>query len=213
MSRITINLVDPQSASRICEVPVRSIACHHRDCFDLATFLASRPGIVTGVDEWRCPICRADARPAHLIVDGFLTDVRRQLELRGELDTAKAIIVEADGSWSVREEIRGRSEKRARSATAGNATQNESSALAATSASASGGLFSFPTNETGPGALAWFMTEGLDEAEVAEAVKTINSLGLVTQSNSTSSAATATASSVRGTVNEPIIIDLSDDDD
>ncbi|KAK7545505.1 hypothetical protein IWX49DRAFT_550803 [Phyllosticta citricarpa] len=224
MSRITINLIDPQSASRICDVPVRSLACHHRDCFDLATFLSSRPGIITGADEWRCPICRADARPAQLIVDGFLMDVRKQLAARGVLDTASVIIVEADGSWSVKKEARGESEKRATSATAGTGTKKHASAPTPASASAAGGLFNFASNEAGPGASTWFMAAGLGgeaqipdsvRAEVAEAVEAINSVGSLAHTSATSpmAPATATTGPARGSVNVPIIIDLSDDDD
>jgi hypothetical protein len=34
-SNLTIHLFDPSSASRICDIPVRSKACLHNDCFDL----------------------------------------------------------------------------------------------------------------------------------------------------------------------------------
>jgi hypothetical protein len=77
-SNITINLFDPFSASKICDIPVRSKACLHNDCFDLETFLQTRrrKGDASVPDLWRCPICNADARPTQLVVDGFLQDVK-----------------------------------------------------------------------------------------------------------------------------------------
>lgn len=99
-STLTINLRDPFSASKICDTPVRGKACLHNECFDLDTFLATRPrrGDVSVADKWRCPICKLDARPVVLVVDEFLVQVRDELESKGLLDT-RAIIVDADGSW------------------------------------------------------------------------------------------------------------------
>jgi hypothetical protein len=106
-STLTINLRDPFSASKICDTPVRSTACLHNECFDLDTFLETRPrkGDVSAVDQWRCPICRADARPNVLVVDEFLGDVRKELEKQGLLET-RAIIVDQDGSWKPKFEER-----------------------------------------------------------------------------------------------------------
>ncbi|KAF1924766.1 uncharacterized protein M421DRAFT_424406 [Didymella exigua CBS 183.55] len=106
-STIAINLRDPFSASRICDTPVRGKACLHNECFDLDTYLETRPkkGDVTAADQWRCPICKADARPTSLVMDGFLVEVRKVLELKGLLDT-RAIIVSQDGSWKPKLEER-----------------------------------------------------------------------------------------------------------
>lgn len=106
-STLTINLRDPFSASKICDTPVRGTACLHNECFDLDTFLETRPrkGDVTAADQWRCPICKADARPNVLVVDGFLVEVRKELERKGLLDT-RAIIVNQDGSWKPKSEER-----------------------------------------------------------------------------------------------------------
>lgn len=102
-SSLTINLIDPFSASKMCDTPVRAKSCLHYDCFDLDTFLKTRPrkGHSTDTDRWRCPICRGDARPHQLMVDGFHQQVRKDLEARG-LDKTRAIIVEQDGSWAPR---------------------------------------------------------------------------------------------------------------
>lgn len=101
-STLTIDLFDPFSACRIFDIPVRGQSCLHRDCFDLETFLETRkrsqPGWPSAVDEWRCPLCKADVRPQKLVVDGFLVDVRAKLAEQGLLAT-RSIIVEADGSW------------------------------------------------------------------------------------------------------------------
>ncbi|KAF2798959.1 hypothetical protein K505DRAFT_226130, partial [Melanomma pulvis-pyrius CBS 109.77] len=102
-NNLTINLFDAFSASRICDIPARTKTCRHFDCFDLDTFLQTRPkkGDASIVDHWRCPICREDARPQHLIVDGFLEEVRRKIDEDGLFQT-RAIIFNQDGSWKPR---------------------------------------------------------------------------------------------------------------
>ena len=106
-SNLTINLFDPFSASAICDIPVRSVACLHNDCFDLDTYLQTRrrKGDTSIPDQWRCPICNADARPQHLLLDGFLEDVRKTLAAQRLLET-RAILVQHDGSWKPKAEVR-----------------------------------------------------------------------------------------------------------
>lgn len=106
-STLTVNLRDPFSASKICDTPVRGKTCLHNDCFDLDTFLETRPrkGDATAADQWRCPICKADARPNTLVIDGFLVEVREELARKGLLGT-RAIIVSQDGSWRPKPEER-----------------------------------------------------------------------------------------------------------
>jgi hypothetical protein len=106
-SNLSINLFDPFSASRMCDVPVRGRACLHYDCFDLDTFLQTRrsKGDATVADQWKCPICNCDARPQHLVIDGFLESVRSKLYESGLQDT-RAIIVDQDGSWKPKVEVR-----------------------------------------------------------------------------------------------------------
>lgn len=105
----TITLIEPYSGCNMVDIPVRGSSCLHRDCFDLEVFLGlcKRPheGWPTVVDCWRCPICRGDVRPGMLIVDEFLLQVRETLTEKKILD-ARAIVVEADGSWKVKEEKR-----------------------------------------------------------------------------------------------------------
>lgn len=104
-SNLTIDIRDPFTASRICDIPARSRSCRHPSCFDLSTFLETRTkrGDASVFDGWRCPICNGDARPQHLIVDGFLQDVRGELERRSLLET-RAIIVDQNGNWKPKEE-------------------------------------------------------------------------------------------------------------
>lgn len=106
-STLTINLFDPISAHQIFTLPVRGHHCRHRDPFDLATFLATRkreqPGYPSSPDDWRCPICRGDARPDVLVKDAFLVSVREDLA-RIELLATRAILVTADGRWEVKKE-------------------------------------------------------------------------------------------------------------
>lgn len=106
-SNLSINLFDPFSASKICDIPVRSRVCLHNDCFDLDTFLSTRrrKGDVCDPDVWRCPICSEDARPKYLITDGFLVDVKTALDSQG-LSQTRAIVVQQDGSWKPKAEVR-----------------------------------------------------------------------------------------------------------
>jgi hypothetical protein len=106
-SNLTINLFDPFSASKICDIPVRSRACPHPDCFDLETFLQTRrrKGDASMPDLWRCPICNADARPDFLVVDGFMQNVKQQLDTHG-LSNIRAIVVQQDGKWQPKAEVR-----------------------------------------------------------------------------------------------------------
>jgi hypothetical protein len=106
-SSLTINLRDPFSAAKMCDIPVRGRACLHSDCFDLEIFLSSRQrkGDVSVSDAWRCPICNADARPDRLVVDGFLEEVKKQLDAKG-LSKTRAIIVHQDGTWKPKAEVR-----------------------------------------------------------------------------------------------------------
>lgn len=101
-SQLNISLFDPISASKIFDVPVRGSDCAHFECFDLDTFLLSRarkqPDWASEIDVWKCPICRGDARPQSLVVDGWMVEVRRELEGIGRLNT-RTITVKTDGSW------------------------------------------------------------------------------------------------------------------
>lgn len=106
-STLTIPIFDPYRADRICDTPVRGATCLHRECFDLETFLSQckrqKAGYPCVPDCWRCPICKGDVRPQTLVKDGFLMQVREELEGRNLLST-RAIVVEADGTWKPRVE-------------------------------------------------------------------------------------------------------------
>lgn len=115
VSDLTVNLADPFSFS-IFKVPVRGKDCTHLECFDLETWLNTRPakkscgcgsqlsncGVCSKepsfVDKWKCPLCSGDARPPSLRIDGFLQQVRETLATQNKLRT-KEIMVSADGSW------------------------------------------------------------------------------------------------------------------
>ena len=105
-AHLSIDITDPYTA-RVFELPARGKTCLHRECFDLQTFFDTRKARTsekdrerapTNPDEWKCPICKKDARPQNLVIDGFLQKVRKELGERNQLDT-KAIKVQADGSW------------------------------------------------------------------------------------------------------------------
>jgi hypothetical protein len=99
---LTIDLVDPFMA-RIFDVPVRSRHCNHHECFDRDTFIKTRKSVsgqAPMVDNWRCPICKADARPQFLVVDQFLAEIHAQLTSTNRLDGIRAIQIKVDGTWT-----------------------------------------------------------------------------------------------------------------
>lgn len=119
---LSIDLTDPFSA-KIFTIPARGAKCTHLECFDLETWLNTRPikqqmkcghrdpactcpkrSEPSEPDKWKCPICFADARPGSLRIDSFLAEVRQQLDQMGNLDT-KSILVAGDGTWRPVEEL------------------------------------------------------------------------------------------------------------
>lgn len=105
---LSVRVADPFS-STMFEVPVRGVDCKHLECFDLETWLQTRPRKPKGkeepslVDGWRCPICGLDARPVSLRVDEFFVDVRQKLLREGKGRT-KMIDIRPDGTWTPIEE-------------------------------------------------------------------------------------------------------------
>lgn len=116
---LSIDLTDPFS-SVMFHTPVRGGACTHLECFDLQTFLNTRqvskvpcghegrackcPPQPTSPDKWACPLSGCDkiAGPYDLQIDGFLLNVRKELERTGRKPQySKALHVEADGKWTV----------------------------------------------------------------------------------------------------------------
>ncbi|KAJ0420005.1 hypothetical protein BJY00DRAFT_285089 [Aspergillus carlsbadensis] len=102
---LTVTLVDPYTA-RIFTVPVRGRHCQHSECFDHETFLQTRAlksGDCSAIEaDWKCPICRQDARPQSLVVDGFLLEIRSELERTNRCDGARSLQIKADGTWEVK---------------------------------------------------------------------------------------------------------------
>lgn len=102
---LKITLVDPFTA-RLFGVPTRGSHCEHTECFDQDTFLQTRVlkcGYRSAIEaDWRCPICRRDARPQSLIVDEFLANVRKELKRTGRCDGARILQIKADGTWEVK---------------------------------------------------------------------------------------------------------------
>jgi MIZ/SP-RING zinc finger len=105
--QISVDLIDPFMAT-IFHIPARGKACTHRECFDLQTFFQTRRSAVnngpTSPDEWKCPICKKDARPQSLIVDCFLKTVRDSLVASDATAHARAILIGSDGSRNVKRE-------------------------------------------------------------------------------------------------------------
>ncbi|MCJ1257163.1 hypothetical protein MMC24_004988 [Lignoscripta atroalba] len=101
-SDIVIDVVDPFS-SRLIETPVRSTTCRHHECFDLDIFLQTRQGSPCKPEQFRCPICGADARPQCLRRDGWFVSVLKELRDMKRFN-ARAIVVDEQAAWRIREE-------------------------------------------------------------------------------------------------------------
>ncbi|MCJ1486398.1 hypothetical protein MMC06_006575, partial [Schaereria dolodes] len=99
---IIVNVIDPFS-SRLIETPVRGITCRHYDCFDLDNFLQTRQGSPCKPEQFKCPICGADARPQCLRRDGWIVSILKEIRAMGRSD-ARAIIVNEEAAWSIKEE-------------------------------------------------------------------------------------------------------------
>lgn len=115
----TIGVRDPISLTTLGRRPVRGLNCKHHECFDLDNFLQSRPRNslpdnkfktlplssirTTSPDDWKCPICKLDVRPSNLGLDLWMLNVRNELDKTGQLD-AERIVVQCDGSWTVKPE-------------------------------------------------------------------------------------------------------------
>jgi hypothetical protein len=106
-ARSNITIYDPICQGKICEIPARGQDCKHTECFDLEIFLQARPREKphhpSDADSWKCPICLKDVRPDRIVVDGFLKDVRDKLIMDGKART-RVITVDADGTWTPKEE-------------------------------------------------------------------------------------------------------------
>ncbi|CAG8054923.1 unnamed protein product [Penicillium salamii] len=101
---LTINLVDPFTA-RVFDIPARSRKCTHSECFDRDTFIKTRESVsgpTPMIEEWKCPICKTDARPQLLVVDRFLAEVHEEVVQTNRLEEAKAIQIKADGTWTLK---------------------------------------------------------------------------------------------------------------
>ncbi|MCJ1476347.1 hypothetical protein MMC13_005013 [Lambiella insularis] len=105
-SNLNVDVTDPFSSSLI-KTPVRARSCLHAECFDLENFLQTRQGSVKGSpcnpEQFRCPICKSDARPQCLVVDQWVVNVLEEIGRMNRLD-ARSIIVDSTGSWHIKEE-------------------------------------------------------------------------------------------------------------
>ncbi|KAI5843930.1 hypothetical protein DFP73DRAFT_452049, partial [Morchella snyderi] len=94
---------------KLMNSPVRGRSCTHLECFDFKNFLESRPRRrewePPNSDAWKCPICRGDARPGELVLDGFLVEVLNAIK-EGDMGVQdpRNIVVKKDGSWEIKHE-------------------------------------------------------------------------------------------------------------
>lgn len=101
---VIIDLTDPFTLN-MWKLPVRGKTCRHYQCFDLLTFLNTRgnkAGQPCTPERFKCPICKADARPQMLLTDLFLSKIREDLEQMNRLDV-KEVILDDQGTWKIQE--------------------------------------------------------------------------------------------------------------
>ncbi|KAH7714930.1 endothelial zinc finger protein induced by tumor necrosis factor alpha [Aphelenchoides avenae] len=91
VTSMKVSLTCPISKTRV-KVPVRSVNCHHLECFDLRSYLNYHQLLTF----WECPFscCKAQARCDKLRVDEYICEV-----LRATDDSVQEVEVFADGSF------------------------------------------------------------------------------------------------------------------
>ena len=99
---LTLAVTDPYR-SRLVAEPARGADCPHLECFDLSVFLDTRAPDPCRPEQWRCPICGRDARPARLRRDRWFAEMVDELRAMGRED-ARAVLVDAEGRCRIKEE-------------------------------------------------------------------------------------------------------------
>ncbi|KAH7326349.1 hypothetical protein B0I35DRAFT_132410 [Stachybotrys elegans] len=101
---LTVSVADPFSGS-LYKVPVRGNKCRHLECFDLETWLQTRPRKPIGepcepcmTDVWKCPICDSDCRPSSLRIDDFFAQIAQKLASNSDTHV-KHVTLRKDGRW------------------------------------------------------------------------------------------------------------------
>ncbi|KAH0478834.1 MAG: hypothetical protein KVP17_003565 [Porospora cf. gigantea B] len=87
------------------QTPVRGYKCRHMQCFDLDSYLTVTAQSRAFNQRWKCPECHLVVRPADLRVDCLFRDI-----LEKAPENAVEVLVLADGSWSVSQELQDRDE-------------------------------------------------------------------------------------------------------
>jgi E3 SUMO-protein ligase PIAS1 len=72
------------------DVPCRSTACSHNQCFDAASYLQLQEQAPT----WTCPICNKPAPYGSLQVDLYVDDI-----LKSTSSSTEQVTIEPDGQW------------------------------------------------------------------------------------------------------------------
>lgn len=79
----------PISYSRM-EYPVKSIYCHHLQCFDALWFIESQKQVPT----WKCPVCQKSIYISDLAICEFVQEIIQQCS-----DDIEQVEIRSDGSW------------------------------------------------------------------------------------------------------------------
>ncbi|KAI9843363.1 MAG: hypothetical protein M1838_002652 [Thelocarpon superellum] len=102
-ARMQVNVTDP-STGHLLVTPVRGEDCRHARCFDLDAYIDAHHDLnerVTdpaSVTRWECPLCRSDARPHRLRLDGYMQFICYTLAEEGHPGTRR-ITFRSDGTW------------------------------------------------------------------------------------------------------------------
>ncbi|KAM0311925.1 hypothetical protein ACHAO8_006787 [Botrytis cinerea] len=86
-----LSLKCPLSTLRI-DLPIRSVACRHNQCFDATSYLQLQEQGPT----WLCPICNNPAPFGTLVVDEYVKDI-----LQNTSKSVDQVTVEPQGQWKL----------------------------------------------------------------------------------------------------------------
>ncbi|XP_003240550.1 E3 SUMO-protein ligase pli1 [Acyrthosiphon pisum] len=91
LKTFNLTLLCPINKSKMI-LPVKSVNCHHLQCFDLQAFIYSNKIVPT----WICPICTKDCILDDLKIDSFLLFIINSIKLP---KTCEEIQLDANGKW------------------------------------------------------------------------------------------------------------------
>ncbi|KAI8444569.1 PINIT domain-containing protein, partial [Phakopsora pachyrhizi] len=88
-SSSVISLNDPVVMSRI-QIPIRSLKCSHLQCFDAEMFYM----MMESTPTWLCPVCNLKLKNEDITIDDYFATILKQVP-----KSIDSVTVESDGTW------------------------------------------------------------------------------------------------------------------